>query len=175
MKLKVFSSFLLSLAIVAFSVGNSFAEGEIPQTTLDSVSQNCSSIKLQLQRTQKEDSRLRVYLGSQYETISTNLMQNLNIRLVRNNMSNPNLAEQQIQFASERDRFKEEFTAYSQELDKLTKIDCHDQPQKFYEKLQSVRTKRENVYKATQRLRVITTTHHETINQFIGDLKDGEN
>ena len=53
MKLKVFSSFLLSFAIVAFSVGDVFAE--ISQATLDSVSQNCSSIKLQLQRTQKEE------------------------------------------------------------------------------------------------------------------------
>jgi predicted nucleic acid-binding Zn-ribbon protein len=173
MKLKVFSSFLLSFAIVAFSVGDVFAE--ISQTTLDSVSQNCSSIKLQLQRTQKEDSRLRVHLGSQYETISTNLMQNLNIRLVRNNLSNPNLAEQQIQFASERDRFKEEFTAYSQELDKLIKIDCRNEPQKFYEKLQTVRAKREGVYKTTQRLRTITATHHETVNDFIGDLKNAKN
>ena len=113
MKLKVFSSFLLSFAIVATSVSWTFAEGEedAKQAALNNISQNCASIKLQLQRTQKEDSRMRVHLGAQYETISTNLMQNLNIRLVRNNMSDPNLAEQQIAFASERDRFKDEFIA----------------------------------------------------------------
>ena len=158
------------------SVSWTFAEGEedTKQVALNNISQNCASIKLQLQRTQKEDSRMRVHLGAQYETISANLMQNLNIRLVRNNMSDPNLAEQQIAFASERDRFKDEFTSYSQELDKLIKIDCKTDPQKFYDKLQSVRSKRDELYKTTQRLRTIVTTHHSTINTMIEGLKNGK-
>ena len=175
MKLKAFASFFLSLVIVAFSVNYGFAEGEeISQETLNSVSQNCSSIKLQLERTQKEDSRMRVHLGAQYETISNNLMQNLNIRLVRNNKSNPNLAEQQIAFASERENFKNQFTEYSQELSKLVKIDCKAEPEKFYRKLLTVREKRNAVYLSTQKLRTIVSTHHSTINQFAKELEDGK-
>lgn len=177
MKLKTFASVLMSLAIVVFSGSISGAEGEtdsstISQGTLESVSQNCASIKLQLQRTQKEDSRMRVYLGSQYETVLSNLMQNLNIRLVRNSKVDPNLAEQQISFASERDQFKEQFTSYSQELEKLIKIDCKSEPAKFYEKLQVVREKRETLNKTTQRLRTIIATHHGTINQLIEEMSN---
>ena len=175
MKLKAFASVFLSLAIVAFSVNYGFAdEDKISQATLDSVSQNCSSIKLQLERTQKEDSRMRVHLGAQYETISSNLMQNLNIRLVRNNKSNPNLAEQQIAFASERENFKDQFTDYSQELSKLVKIDCKAEPEKFYRKLVSVREKRAVVYRSTQKLRTIVSTHHSTIDQYAKELEDGK-
>ena len=176
MKFKAFSSFLLSLAIVALSMSYTFAEGETEseQRIFESISQNCASIKLQLQRTQKEDSCMRVHLGARYETVSTNLMQNLNIRLVRNNKSDPNLAEQQIAFASERDRFKDEFTSYSQELDKLIKIDCKTEPQKFYNKLVLVRSKRDSLYRTTQRLRTIVSTHHSTINTMIEGLNGKE-
>lgn len=165
---------MLSLAIVTLSVTYTYAEGE-SQAAIESISQNCASIKLQLERTQKEDSRMRVHLGAQYETIATNLMQNLNVRLVRNNMTNSDLAEQQITFTAQRDIFKSDFTDYSQSLEKLVKIDCKNNPDKFYSSLKNVRAKRERVNTDVARLKEIVARHHETINQLIGDLSNGKN
>ena len=94
---------------LATSEGDQVSEELEKEEIYNRISQNCSSIKLQLERVQKEDSRNRVYLGAQFEIVSTNLMQNLNLRLVKNNMAKAELSEQQTSFASEREYFKNEF------------------------------------------------------------------
>jgi len=171
MRLKNLVAILLSALLVLSPAVDAFA---VKEETLNAISQNCASIKLQLERTQKEDSRTRVYLGAQYETISSGLMQTLNIRLVRNNMSSPNLAEQQISFASELSKFKDDFTAYSQDLEKLVKIDCKAQPEEFYKKLNKVRKGREEVNESTKRLREIISAHRGAVEQYSEELTDGE-
>ena len=144
----------------------SFAEGEVSNETLSDISQNCSSIKLQLDRVQKEDSRLRVHLGVQYETISSNFMQNLNLRLVRNNLANADLSIQQTSFFSERERFRTDFVDYSQEMDELVKIDCRTKPDKFYAQLKVVRAKRAELYSDTERIRELVKKHYNSVNSY---------
>ena len=149
----------------------SYAENEpISNQVLSDISQNCSSIKLQLERTQKEDSRLRVNLGTQYETISTNMMQNLNLRLVRNNLANAELSIQQTSFFSERERFKADFIGYSQEMDKLMDLDCRAKPDKFYEQLKLARQKRKDVYDSTYRLKELVQKHYNAVNAYKDEL-----
>ena len=162
----------ISLAVICAFLPTlpSFAEDEVSSETLSDISQNCSSIKLQLDRVQKEDSRLRVHLGVQYETISTNFMQNLNLRLVRNNLANADLSIQQTSFYSERERFKADFVSYSQSMDELVKIDCRTKPDKFYEQLKVARTKRAEIYSDTERLRALTKKHYNTVNSYKDSL-----
>lgn len=149
----------------------SYAEKEtVSSGTLSSISQNCSSIKLQLERTQKEDARLRVHLGAQYEAISSNMMQNLNLRLVRNNLANADLSIQQTSFFSERERFKADYIGYSQEMDKLLAIDCRAKPDKFYEQLQLTRQKRQGVYDSSYRLRELVKKHYDAVNAYKDEL-----
>ena len=136
------------------------------------ISQNCSSIKLQLERVQKEDSRNRVYLGAQFEIVSTNLMQNLNLRLVKNNMAKAELSEQQTSFASEREYFKNEFIVYSKELEKLIAIDCKEKPEDFYNQLVYVREKRAEVNKSVQRLRATIDEHRKSVESYLKELYD---
>ena len=57
------------------------------------MSQNCPSIKTQLRRVQRADAKSRVHLGAQFEVISTNLMLNLNLRLVKNSLATAELAD----------------------------------------------------------------------------------
>lgn len=171
MKAKRWLSFSAALLMAILPVAASSAEGEtVSSETLSDISQNCSSIKLQLERTQKEDARLRVYLGTQYETISSNMMQNLNLRLVRNNLANADLSIQQTKFYSERERFKADFIGYSQEMDKLMNIDCRTKPDKFYEQLQLTRTKRKDVYDSTYRIRELVQKHYKAVNAYKDEL-----
>lgn len=161
---------ILALGCAFLPTLPSFADDEVSSETLSDISQNCSSIKLQLDRVQKEDSRLRMHLGIQYETISTNFMQNLNLRLVRNNLANADLSIQQTSFFSERERFKTDFVDYSQAMDELVKIDCRAKPDKFYMQLKTVRAKRAEVYSDTERIRELVKKHYNTVNSYKDQL-----
>lgn len=161
----------MALLMAILPVATSYADNEtVSNETLSDISQNCSSIKLQLERTQKEDARLRVHLGTQYETISTNMMQNLNLRLVRNNLANADLSIQQTSFFSERERFKADFIGYSQEMDKLMNLDCRAKPDKFYEQLKLTRQKRKDVYDSTYRLRELVQKHYKAVTTYKDEL-----
>jgi len=127
------------------------------------VSQNCASIKVRLQRIQKDDARNRVHLGAQYESIASKLMLNLNLRLVKNNLASADIAGQQTTFVSEQKRFKDDYIGYSQELENLLKIDCKAEPKKFYYQLEIVRAKREDIDLSMKRLREIITKHRAAV------------
>lgn len=159
------ATFILALILIFSPSGTSFAieHRDLSDEEIGAISQNCSSIKIRLQRIQKDDAKNRVYLGSQYETIATKLMLNLNLRLVKNGMANALLAEQQTTFMSERDRFKNDFIGYSQELETLLNMNCKDEPQKFYKQLEIVRDKRADINASMKRMKDIISLHHQTI------------
>lgn len=106
---------------------------------------NCNSAKIQLKRLQKVDSRVRVDLGGHYETLLTNFMTNLNLRLVKNSIYNNNLMNSQSEFTSARDRLKDDFIVYSQALDETISIDCKTNPEKFYNSLEKTRESRKKL------------------------------
>lgn len=130
---------------------------------IGAVSQNCASIKVRLQRIQKDDARNRVHLGAQYESIASKLMLNLNLRLVKNNLASADIAGQQTAFVSEQKRFKDDYIGYSQELENLLKIGCKAEPKKFYYQLEIVRAKREDINLSMKRLREIITKHRAAV------------
>ena len=127
------------------------------------ISQNCSSIKLQLQQLQRADAKSRVHIGAQYETIYSNLMLNLNIRLIKNDLVATAVSAEQANFANERKLFKENYINYSQALDKLIAIDCKSAPQDFYEQLKTTQEKRAEVDRSVDRLNKIVAEHKETV------------
>ncbi|MBQ8156796.1 hypothetical protein IJ102_00125 [Candidatus Saccharibacteria bacterium] len=127
------------------------------------ISQTCASIQLQLKNIQKTDSKNRVTLGSYYETVNTNLMLSLNVRLVKNNRANADLTTMQTNFAQEREIFKTVYTDYQRELDVLIATDCREKPQEFYNELEKVRTKRAKVHSSVGRLRNILTQHRQAV------------
>gem|GEM_PF-1680087 len=160
----------LMSVLLAFSSVSAFAVdlNAIEHKKLDAnysgaVSQNCASIKVRLQRIQKDDARNRVHLGAQYESIASKLMLNLNLRLVKNNLASADIAEQQTTFVSEQKRFKDDYIGYSQELENLLKINCKTQPEAFYYQLEIVRAKREDIDLSMKRLREIITKHRTAV------------
>ena len=138
---------------------------ELDDAYLGAVSQHCSSTKIRLQRVQKDDARNRIHLGAQYESIATNLMLNLNLRLIKNNLADAELTELQTTFVSERNRFKDDYIGYSQEFEALLRIDCKTDPARFYYQLEIVRDKRADIDASMHRLRDLITTHRELVVQ----------
>lgn len=137
-----------------------FAEGEEQPTLTDeqrtTIIDHCDAMKDNVKSLQKVDSRARVYLGRYYETILTNFITPLNLRLVENNISNPALLENQTNFANRRDRFVNDFIVYQQALEELVHVNCKSEPDKFYEKLSVARDKRKIVNRDVVRLREMT-------------------
>lgn len=114
---------------------------------------HCDAMKDNLKLLQRTDSRARVYLGRYYETILTNFITPLNVRLVDNNLSNAALIDNQANFSSRRTRFVNDYISYQQELEELVNTDCKNNPDEFYENLLDARATRAVVNRDVMRLR----------------------
>ena len=136
---------------------------EISDEQASLISQNCGSIKIQLQQLQRADAKSRVHIGAQYETVSSNLMLNLSIRLAKNDLANATIATEQSKFVSERKVFRESYIEYSQALEKLISVNCKDAPQEFYGQLKTAQAARANVDKSVKRLNEIISEHRKTV------------
>ena len=131
---------------------------------------NCNTAKIQLKRLQKVDSKVRVDLGSNYETILTDFMTNLNLRLVKNEIFNNDLINSQSEFSAARDRLKADFIIYSQALDDTIAMDCKSDPEKFYEKLEKTREARQKLNEDCLANDEILNRHKEYVIQLMESL-----
>ena len=121
--------------------------------------EHCDTIKDDLKKVQKEDARVRVYLGGYYETILTKFITPLNVRLVENNLSSAGLVENQNNFAGTKTLFANDFIAYQQGLEELVGLDCRQEPEKFYDKLTTVRQKRKIMVQDVLKMRNLISEH----------------
>lgn len=134
------------------------------------ISQNCNSIKSSLKSLQKSDSRVRVLLGTSYQTILTNFLTPLNLRLVKDNHPSSALSTIQTDMAAERNVFQDQFIKYSQHLEELIASDCQKSPEDFYAKLKATRTQREVLNRSATRLKSLIDKHLLAVTE----LKKGE-
>ena len=157
---------IISLLLVASLILSPFSTASavnLDDDRIGAISQNCSIIKERLRRIESAGARSRVYLGTQYESIYSGLMSNLSLRLMRNGIANQDIADQQATFKSERERFRNDFIGYSQELKNLIAMDCRNNPQDFYRQLEKTRIKREDITKSIRRMNDIIKEHRETV------------
>lgn len=162
MQKRINYSLLLAALIVVFSSASTSAI-KLDDNRIGAISQNCSIIKERLRRIESAGARSRVYLGTQYESIYSGLMSNFSLRLMRNGIANQDVADQQAAFESERERFRNDFIGYSQELQTLISMDCRNEPEKFYQQLELTRAKREDITKSINRLDEIIAKHRKSI------------
>ncbi len=161
MKMKAVILCAISLTAFIFAPLAKAAEPSDTQAAL--ISQNCNSIKIQLQQLQRADAKSRVHIGAQYETISSNLMLNLSIRLAKNDLASATIATEQSKFANERKVFKDRYIEYSQTMEKLIAVDCKESPRDFYSQLKVAQAKRAEVDKSIKRLNEIVSEHRKTV------------
>ena len=174
MQRRINFSLLLSALIIVFSTSTASAL-ELDQNRIGAISQNCSIIRERLRRIESAGAKSRVYLGTQYESIYSGLMSNFSLRLMRNGIANQDIADQQASFASERERFRNDFIGYSQELQTLIAMDCRNEPEKFYKQLEKTRTKRDDIAKSINRMNEIIAKHRRSIMDIRDDLLKDKN
>ena len=125
----------------------------------EAIVERCNTIKDGLKKIQKEDARTRVYLGGYYEAILSKFIMPLNVRLVENSLAEVALTENQNNFATTKKAFNDDYISYQQGLEELVLMDCKTEPEKFYEKLVSVRGKRKTVNKDVLKLKELMEKH----------------
>ena len=160
-------SVAIVVAYITFVPTALYAE-EFSDAKKGSISQNCNAIKTSLSSLQKTDSKTRVLLGASYQTVLTNFLAPLNIRLIKANLSDANLSTTQANIASEWTTFQDQFTKYSQSLEGLISIDCKSHPEDFYEKLEATRSSRKSLNKTAIKINNLVKTSVSTVT----DLRD---
>ena len=145
--------------LLAFFGSQFYMVSAIDSGKNDLIEEHCSVIKDNLKKVQKEDSKVRVYLGRYYEIILSRFITPLNVRLVENNLSTADLVENQNNFADAKVLFANDFINYQQGLEDLVNMDCKNNPEEFYDKLDSVRKKRKIMNQDVLKIRNLITRH----------------
>lgn len=159
------------IAVVLQLLGANLASAvEVTSEQSAAVVSHCDTIREDLKRIQKEDARVRVYMGGYYEAILTKFITPLNVRLVENNLSSAGLVENQNSFVDTRALFVSDFVSYQQGLEELVGMDCKEKPGEFYKELQIVRQKRKIVSQDVLKMRSLISEHIKLVNNLKGRL-----
>ena len=150
---------ILAVSLVGVPVGAVPEENATEGKRDSAIMEHCEEIKESLKNIQKADARARVYLGRYYETILTDYIKPLNVRLVENNLSSASLVENQNKIADTKTLFTDDYIGYQQNLEELVTMDCKNNPENFYNKLEKVRQKRKIVEQDTLKMRNLLSEH----------------
>ncbi len=147
-----------------------FSEVALTEAEKSYLIQNCDTLKTGLKRLAVSDSKTRTYFGGIYETISSKYIIPLNLRLVKNNYSFPELTSLQSSVASSRAKFSSDFIAYSKSLEDLIATDCKTSPETFYEKLIKTRSARSLVKSDLESLNELLKSHYSLVKNLKGSF-----
>ena len=152
--------YIIFSLVFCFNVSNVFA---ISESQKNSIVDNCTRIQDSLKNIQKSDAKARIFLGSHYETVLSKYVIPLNVRLVENNLSESGLIENQNELATTKTAFSNHFINYQKDLEELVAMDCKIEPEKYYEKLISVREKRKSMVSDVSKMRKLVVKNMELV------------
>lgn len=138
---------------------------KLNDTERGNISMNCASIQTSLKNVQRNDSKTRVILGTNYQTLLSNYISPLNVRLIKNNLPDSTLISIQSEAITSRNSFTNLFVTYSQRLESLISIDCKNQPDTFYNELENVRFLRSQLEESVNKVNTALSNHLKTVNQ----------
>ncbi len=159
--------YIIFLAFCLVLQGSPSLAGAISKDQEITIKSHCNSIKEKLHEVQKEDSKIRVHLGSHYEAILTNFITPLNVRLVENNLSNAKFVENQNNFAETKSVFSSDFISYQKSLEELIGMNCEENPEDFYTKLEKVRQKRKIMNQDVLKMRTLISDHIKSVTEIM--------
>ncbi len=163
---KLLPLLILPIFSASFLVSPVFAEdpsASLSNDQIGNISTNCSSIKETLKRAQNSDRNTRLSLGRIYQNVLTNFITPLNVRLVKNNLFDSSLADNQSSFSKNRETFNHDYVTYSKDLETLIATDCKTNPVDFYSQLEKTRASRKAVSNDIATLNNILLKHSELV------------
>lgn len=145
---RYFAVFGILLSVVAIGAIAPSANAQFSSLNTDQINTiraNCSSAKDTLNQLHTNDALIRVNRGQIYESLLTKLMQRFNSRLSNNGLANSTLVGYTTEYEQTLKTFREDYIRYDEAMSKLTKMDCTNQPQEFYDEVLKVRALRQTV------------------------------
>jgi len=161
----IVSSLLMSAAIYPSIVS---AEDTVIMSDeqLTQIRNRCSEVQSTLSRVHANDALLRVNRGQVYERLSTKLMVPLNSRIAVNRLNGNSLLSVTSSYEQHLGDFRSRYQAYEEQLSATMKIDCKNQPAKFYDSLQNAREKRQSVNESAEGLAKDISDYKQAFDDF---------
>lgn len=135
------------------------------------VTSNCTSAQSSLDRIHRNDTSLRLDRGRQFEFISSKLMARLNGRLALNQFDASELVSVTSKYKDTVDEFRDAYYHYETKLSQVLKINCHDNPQAFYNGTQDTREKRQKVLDKVTEVNRLAEDYYLEFNQLRGEYR----
>ena len=142
---------------------------DVSSNLIDQIKINCSQIKVRLKQVQVRDALSRVNYGQAYESISLNIINPVNTRLVANNLRPVELLRISSEYDKNLATFRRDYVVYEEELSNLINTSCEDQPKMFYEGLVKVRAQRQALNILTKKLNAQINTYRIKFKEFINE------
>lgn len=165
MKIKSISLYCIIFVIFCQFLFVSATAVAVSEMQLGVISEHCDKIKDNLKKVQREDSVVRTHIGPYYNTILEKFMKPLNLRLVENNMVDTRLFDNQSNFATAQDTFRNDYNDYQRALEELLLVDCKNEPEKFYDQLEVTREKRQIVNQDVSKMQSLVQEQVLVVNE----------
>ena len=160
---KIFAVTLIITLFASSFISKTNAATELNDEKINLISEHCSIIKDNIKTIQHEDSRAYDHLGGYYDAVLYNFITPLNLSLIKNNMPNTNLADNQAGFVTARTKFTSDYIKYQRDLEVLLSLDCTSEPVKFYDKLTTAREDRAKVATDVSNLNSLLTKQQKLV------------
>lgn len=155
------------IIVISGFVGASFAGAqELDDERKVSVSQTCVNAQSNLQRLGSSDTTTRINRGRDYDQI-LKLFYLMNTRVASNNITEPKLSEITKKFEDELATFRENYNLYNDQLRNAVDFGCVDEPQGFYDSLDSTRGRRANLNSNVVKLDTLIEEYQQTIKELL--------
>lgn len=162
----------VAISVAAFGVVS--AQTALSDEQAERVSDSCLLTKNTLTQLHSSDALLRVNRGQIYESMYTKLMSRFNTRLSNNKLDGSELAIASREYRATLDVFRADYIAYEEQLSKAIKVDCVEQPDKFYDAVVQAKIKREAVHSDVIQLNQQIDDYRSALSQFEAEFKTAE-
>lgn len=131
----------------------------------------CVQSQASLSRLHASDALLRVNQGQALESISTRLMTPFNSRMALNQLDSGTMASITSGFVDQLDKFRTDYQAYEEVMNRATQMDCVKQPVAFYDAVNEARTKRGVVHERMVAMQKAITDYKAAFEAFSTTFK----
>lgn len=138
-------------------------EQPLSEAHLNVIRTNCISARPSFYRVQQSDKTARINRGYNYE-MTLRLMVAFNSRAALNRVDSPNLLTITSDYEKKFKDFSALYTQYDENLSKLAKFDCREQPSAYYELLRQTRTQRVDLNTSVSAMDQLLADYQQAVN-----------
>lgn len=164
---------LFAIAATIFVAPFVSAEAQpLTDAQIDIIRQNCAQAQQTMKRLQSNEAAARVNRGREYET-TLRLLASFNSRVVLNKQNVPALAEATSEIEKKFGTFRADYIAYDDQLKKVIKLRCNEQPVTFYDELVIAREARARVADDVRGIDTLLDQYQKALSELRTSLAGG--